>query len=294
MSFKKRLLKKSIKTVLANNAPVEHDVVHCPDELATKLESVMHRHAALEAVLRQSQPLRAALQRVQAWQKRRISSTYQRLLSHEAFGAATRFVLEEAYAGPEHDALIVEIERVIPHVVRLFPSPLVKTASDILSLNTLTLALDVEVAKWLIEQVEGFDEHGLDGALYEHAYCAVGNFPERYEQLALMDSLGASVEHYLGSHWVYAAFKVAKLPAKALGLNALVRFMQCGFEAIHKLPVPATDLVNLLVVTERGYVDRLARGERSVFSPNCQTADSHSQSLLQRLVPQSECDPVAI
>lgn len=281
------------------------------NDLAENLAAIMHRQHQLESSLANSLSLQKILMVVQAWQKRRIAGTYHRLLAHEAFGQATRFVLEEAYAGPDHDALIGDIERVVPHVVRLFPAPLVKTASDILALNTLTLALDIELSQWLLDNTflennlpqAGFvDSQSLemkaaavvDGLIYEKAYCALDNFPERYKQLKLMASLGESVEHYLGSQWVFAAFKVTKLPAKAVGLHALVNFMQRGFEAIHKLPVPATDLVNLLVDTERGYVDRLKQGERNVFSPACQTAEKQSQAMLSRLAPQADADPVAV
>lgn len=308
MSIKKRLLKSSLKRLFADNLTPEklasdkqgqsdpgvpQDAVHLGAErLAEKLSAIMRRQSQLESLLSQDVLLHKMLMSVQAWQKNRIAGTYRRLLTHEAFGQATRFVLEEAYAGPDHDALIGDIERVVPHVVRLFPEPLVKTAVDILALNTLTLALDIELSQSLLDHK--VLPEAVNTAIYEQAYCALDNFSKRYEQLTLMRALGDSVEHYLGSQWVYAAFKVTKLPAKALGLQALVNFMQRGFEAIHQLPIPATDLVNLIVDTEQGYVDRLRSGERNIFSPGCQAAQKQSQAILNRLTAKAEVDPVAV
>lgn len=264
-------------------------------QLSGGLEAIMARHARLDALVAQDERLQQVLSEVQAWQRHRISRTYRRLLVHEAFGDATRFVLEEAYAGPEHDALISEIERVIPHVVRIFPAPLVKTACDILELNTLTLALDIDVARWLLAHAPEVLERGLSVVDFEAAYCAQPDLRARQEQLALMERLGKSVEHYLGSQWVYAAFKVAKLPAKALGLSSLVRFMQGGFEAIHKLPVPASELMTLLVDTERSYLERLTRGERGVFTAECQLAESGSKAILARLGGKARTgNPIAV
>jgi hypothetical protein len=308
MSLKKRLLKNSLKSVLSQQSKLLGAGLDSGGvsgaSLKTDLEELMRRHADLEDALAQDPCLRAVVCQVQAWQKRRISQTYHRLLSHQALGPATRFVLEEAYAGPNHEALISEIERVAPHVVRLFPAPLVKTACDILNLNSLTLSLDMELAQWLMEHAPEFgtapetqpplSEAALSAVLYERAYCEHGGFSRRRYQLDLMAGVGLNVEHYLGNPWVFKAFKVAKLPAKALGLHSLVGFMDSGFQAIHKLPVSASELCALIVETERAYLERMIRGERGVFLPDCQLAKASIAAVLQRVDAQGCHESVAI
>ncbi|MEJ2756722.1 MAG: hypothetical protein P8104_13095, partial [Gammaproteobacteria bacterium] len=144
---------------------------------------------------------------------------------------------------------------------------------------------------WTAERLPWEDACELTVSAYEDLFCTVGQFDRRREQLGLIRKLGDSIECYLGSQWIYAAFKVAQFPAKALGLTQLVDFMDSGFMAIHALPIPGSDLVSIIAESEMGYLERLSCGERGVLGQSvCAETDQACDALMSRATRQALSD----
>src|SRR5882762_8934506 len=83
---------------------------------------------AEERALRAVTPeLAAKVAALKEYQQRRFSHTYADLLATERYGAAARFFLVELYGPNDFSRRDTQFARVVPALVRLFPSEVVQT-----------------------------------------------------------------------------------------------------------------------------------------------------------------------
>jgi len=267
MSVRKKLVKRSLSSLFAKHLShelVAGDAVESVESVLNELNDIFLRHDAVHDQLSKDASLHQVMGAVSLWQRERLESTYQSLLVHPALGEASNFVLNHAYAGPNQVELMAAVKRVVnSSASKIFPLPLLRTAADILILNTVTYELDLTLSQALIHR--GYcGQYELSHALYEEVFCL--DLASRVDQLSLLSGMGTSIDRYLGSQWVFAAFQLAQIPARKMGFGVLVDFMKPGFEAMRNLPVPAQSVLDIIINTEKHCLSKFHAGERQVYA----------------------------
>ena len=87
----------------------------------------------------------------------------------------------------------------------------------------------------------------------------------RLKQLDFLDQLGQSLDKYMRSFVVYAAFKMCKGAALKYNFNVMYEFMQDGFLAMKPLK-SAEKFVKDFTATERQIIGKVHAGDPLPFA----------------------------
>ena len=160
---------------------------------------------------------------VKAYQQRRFAKTYADLLASPRYGAASRFFLDELYGPKDFTERDAQFARVVPALVRLFPSDLVATVEELALLHALTERMDTALALAL-------PRLPVDAAAYVTAWRATGGSVERERQVALTVAIGTSIDRLTRKPLLRSTLHLMRGPARAAGLGALQAFLETGFD----------------------------------------------------------------
>lgn len=168
---------------------------------------------------------------LKTFQHRRFSLTYADLLSTPAFRPAARFFLEELYGPADFTQRDAQFERIVPSLVRLFPSELIATVLDLTELHALSEQLDSKMALALVSPF-------VSAERYAKAWCAVGLPDARERQIQLTVAVGKALERYTRRRVLRATLHAMKRPATLAGLGDLQRFLEAGFDTFSAIADP--------------------------------------------------------
>jgi hypothetical protein len=159
---------------------------------------------------------------LKAWQHNRFRRTYADLLASRRYGAAARFFLTELYGPTDFSRRDAQFARVVPALVRIFPSHIVDTVRSLAELHALSEVLDNAMAEALALPLtrEG----------YVRAWQTTGRAPERETQIAMVERIGRDLDHYTRKSLLRRALKMMRGPARAAGLEELQHFLESGFD----------------------------------------------------------------
>lgn len=178
----------------------------------------------LERRRREAVPgLHSAVAVVKRYQQRRFMHTYSDLLATARFGAASRFFLDELYGPRDFSQRDAQFVRVVPALVRLFPTEIVQTVEMLARLHAVSESLDSDMGSHV-------EEERLSKSSYVHAWRATGRSPDRDLQIALTLDIGAALDRYTRQRLLRHTLKLMRGPAKAAGLGELQRFLESGFD----------------------------------------------------------------
>lgn len=210
-----------------------------PDGLAI-LEHL--REVARERQRRRSTPgLEERTHAIKAYQHRRFASTYADLLQHPRYRTASRFFLDELYGPHDFSARDAQFERVVPGLVRLFPSEIVGTVRSLAELHALSERLDSRMGELLSAPTVGAHD-------YIAAWLGTGEPDLRQRQIALMLAVGEALDRYTRNPLLRHSLRLMRAPARAAGLHALQTFLETGFDTFRELGGAAPFLA---IVAER-------------------------------------------
>ncbi len=172
--------------------------------------------------------LAARVVAIKAYQHARFQSTYADLLSHPRYARATQFFLEDLYGPKDFTQRDAQFARVVPALVRLFPSDIVATVRSLGQLHALSEELDSAMAEapWI---------QSLDHAGYADAWRTVGRAADRTRQIALMREVGSALDLYTRNPLLRSSLTIMRGPAKAAGLGALQSFLEQGFDTFREM-----------------------------------------------------------
>ncbi|MBV8122520.1 MAG: hypothetical protein JOY60_06635 [Burkholderiaceae bacterium] len=173
---------------------------------------------------RQNTPqLARAVDAVKRYQQQRFRKTYADLLADPRYAGAATFFLNELY-GPEDFSLRdAQFARVVPALVRLFPTEVVQTVALLAQLHALSERLDSLMGAALQSQRP-------DAVSYAQAWRQVGESAARRQQIELTLSIGASLDALTRKSLLRQALRLMRGPAYAAGLGELQRFLETGFD----------------------------------------------------------------
>lgn len=205
------------------------------------------------------------LQNVQAWQKQRIQRTHAKQFAEKQNILMSEYFLNRLYGGPDFDALAGQIARLVKYAhkaEKLIPENAIKTGTAGVTLAILAVQLDEEVAIQLLEDYP--NNPALTDEMMRLTYLKLNQGENRLKQLRLLDELGISLDKYMRSFMVQAAFKMCKGAATKYHFEVMYDFMQDGFLALKPLK-SAEKFVKEFTAIERQIVDKVHAGDLNPF-----------------------------
>ena len=208
----------------------------------------------LRAESRSEPAIGLAVERLKRLQARRFAGSYADLLESAAFGAATRFFLEELYGARDYSERDGQFARIASAVERLFPRDVADTAIALARLHVLTESLDHALARAL-PAGEDDEVHA-----YVRAWKSVGRREDRDRQLRAVLELGGELARLTRLPGLRMMLRVMRKPAAAAGLGALQRFLEDGFDtfaAVRRQPGGAEHFLATVAERERQLIQLL-------------------------------------
>ncbi|MGB9189560.1 MULTISPECIES: FFLEELY motif protein [unclassified Acinetobacter] len=205
------------------------------------------------------------LQDVQAWQKQRMQATHSKQFAEKQNVLMSEYFLNRLYGGPDFDALAEQIARLMKYAhkaEKLIPENAVKTGTSGVSLAILAVQLDEQVAMQLLEDYHPHE--ALNDEMMRLTYLKLDQGQSRLKQLDLLDQLGFSLDKYMRSFMVQAAFKMCKGAASKYNFNIMYEFMQDGFLAMKPLK-SAEKFVKDFTAVERQIIHKVHAGDPHPF-----------------------------
>jgi len=238
----------------------------------------------LERRRRESVPgLHAMVAAVKRYQQRRFVHTYDDLLSSPRYAAAARFFLDDLYGPRDFSQRDAQFVRVVPALVRLFPSEIVHTVETLARLHALSEALDSEMALHV-------SAPELGAASYVSAWQATARRADRHLQIEFTLDVGSALDRYTRRPLLRQSLKMMRGPARAAGLGELQRFLESGFDTFKEMQ-GAKDFLGIIRSRERALAEAMFEYRTSAGEGESTIAGSATQRAL-RLLPPDDPGPL--
>lgn len=196
--------------------------------------------------------LAARVEAVKRFQHDRFQRTYADLLVSPRYARAARFFLEDLYGPTDFTARDAQFARIVPALVRVFPSELVATVSALAELHALSEEMDSAMGRALAGNL-------CDRECYARAWRAVGRPEVRTRQIELMLAVGAALDRYTRNPLLRHSLRLMRGPAHAAGLGALQEFLESGFDTFREMR-GAQQFLQTVATRERELADSLFAG----------------------------------
>lgn len=169
-------------------------------------------------------PLALRVAHVKRYQQARFARDYADLLGNPRYAGASRFFLDDLYGPDDFSQRDAQFARIVPALVRLFPSEVVLTVEALTALHALSEQLDTTMARHT-------DTLPLTAPAYGSAWRRTGQSANRQRQIDLMIDVGRALDIYTHRPLLRHSLRMMRVPARAAGLGALQAFLEKGFEA---------------------------------------------------------------
>ena len=172
-----------------------------------------------------------ASERVKHFQQERFRRSYTDLLEHPRYTGAAHFFLNHLYGPGDFSRRDAQFARVVPVVVRLFPSDVVGTVAKLAHLHALSEGLDTRMGEQLLHTTTEV----LTAQSYLQAWQAVGHAELRSRQIELTIAIGAELDRLTRKPLLRQALRMMRGPAAAAGLEELQTFLETGFDTFRAM-----------------------------------------------------------
>ncbi len=214
--------------------------------------------AALRASIAADPGERARLHAVKQWQAHRLARTHHDLLSEPRHGMAARFFLDDLYGAKDFSQRDAELARIVPLMSALLPGAALATVADAVEMDALSERLDLDLAR----RLRAGKAAAIDEAAYAEAYRAGGSRAERERQLALIGSIGRSLDRLVRHPMLGRLLHAMAAPARLAGLSNMQDFLSRGFDAFRAIG-GASDFLGRIERRERAILEALYAGASS-------------------------------
>jgi len=240
-------------------------VIHRPEKIALKQNAEHLRRALADShalAQRFDEPgfPRAELETLQSWQRQRLASSYQALISQPRYRAAGDFFLDEIYGGLHFRERDQQVERVLPVMVRTMPDNMLLALAEAFELQSLSLSLDMDMTAALVE----FGWDSLDTHRYGEVYRRCGRRDERERQIELIGQLGLKLNELVHHRMVMFLIRTLRGPARAAGFGLLQNFLESGLNAFQVMG-DGTEFIESIWHSEERFMRRLFAGSKHPF-----------------------------
>jgi hypothetical protein len=165
---------------------------------------------------------------IKHYQQRRFEHSYADLLAHPRYAGASNFFLEELYGPSDFTQRDSQFARIVPALVRMFPSEVVATVESLGALHALSERFDTTMARALPQAV-------VDAESYARAWQLCGDPAGRERQIALLQHVGESLDSLTRNPLLRHSLRLMRGPARAAGMAALQAFLEAGFDTFRAM-----------------------------------------------------------
>jgi len=223
--------------------------------LRETLARVVHLHGERNA----DPGLSEGLARLCDWQSRRLGQTYADLAADPRYTDAVRFFRADLYGSADYTRRDADVARIVPMLVHMLPERVVLTVSHAMELNALSQTLDRAVLAALPRSGRPFTV-----AEYCRAFRAVGNFPARERQIALVAEVGEALDVYVKKPLIRAALRMMHTPAHVAGFGVIHDFLERGYDAFSRMG-GAQEFLSTIGRRESALLAAIASGANDPF-----------------------------
>ncbi|RYY79660.1 MAG: hypothetical protein EOO69_05950 [Moraxellaceae bacterium] len=218
----------------------------------------------------QQPALAQQLAAVQDWQKNRLVQQHQQLFNQHQ--RIAHFLTTRLYNLNDLIMLGNQLEKALNEKIKLdrfLPHGVLDAAITAFHLAYLTLKLDEQVAKYILDQgVKTIhDEH------IHQAMLALQQSDTRLKQLLLLQQLSQALQHYGRSFLTQSAFRLARRTAYRRQFNFLYDYLTDCFAAIRQTG-NSTAFFEAFIAAEKQVLLHLDQGHAAPFGQNCQIAQT--------------------
>ncbi len=174
------------------------------------------------------------------------------MLADARFGPAARFFLDDLYGPHDFTERDVQFARIVPGLVRVFPSDIVRTVAALAELHAISEELDLAMARLIANPTFDTDAYGV-------AWRQLGRPSDRERQIRLMLDVGVALDGFTRRPLLRHSLRLMRGPAVATGLGALQRFLESGFDTFREMRGAKT-LLDTIARRERALAQELFLG----------------------------------
>ena len=225
---------------------------------STDLVCQLERARALHEARAASPDLAARLDRLAAWQARRLNATYADLARQPRYAAAIAFFQSELYGPGDYSWRDSDLARVAPVITRVLPQGLIATVARAMELSVLSAELDRRMIEKLDPGV------AISVAAYCDAFRSLANPQERARQVALIVEVGRALDRYVAKPLLRSALAAMRSPARAAGFAALQTFLESGAAAFRRMH-GASEFLSTVETRETALASAIFAGDRAPF-----------------------------
>jgi hypothetical protein len=227
---------------------------------AERLRGMLARNHAIAERVQQADFPQQAFERLQQWQRERLTRSFEDLRRHEGYGPAVHFFLSELYGGLDFRERDQDMGRVMPVMIRFLPDRTLGTMSEAFELQAISLEYDMAMAAWIRQRRVG----RLDMARYGEVYRACSDRAGRERQIHLIRDLGYDLDKLVHLPLVNYLVRLLRAPAHAAGFGKLQEFLEEGLESFRALE-DARWFVDTIYTREWASMEKLFAGEARPF-----------------------------
>ncbi|OTG84911.1 FFLEELY motif protein [Acinetobacter sp. ANC 4648] len=227
------------------------------------LDQLLEQYNALS--YHQDPILKKRLHDAQAWLKERIQETHQELFQTPENQLMAKYFINRLYGGPEFDDLAQQIERLLKYAhkaEKILPENAIKTGMKSVGLAVLAMQLDEQVAAQLLQDYPA--EQTINDEMMRLTLIKLNQEHARYQQLDMLDELGAALDKYMRSFIMHTAFKMCKGTANKYHFELMYDFIGEGFIAMKPMK-SATAFIHSFTTCERQIIENVHAGKPNPF-----------------------------
>jgi hypothetical protein len=229
-----------------------------PTAAESELVRQLVRARALHEERAASRQLAAALDRLAAWQSKRLRATYADLAREPRYAQAITFFQTDLYGPGDFSRRDADLARVVPLMARVLPAGVIATVSRAMELSILAHELDRALLSRLPLRAP------LSVATYCKAFRVPAERGARERQIALTVAVGRALDRYVGKAVVRAAIAAMRRPARVAGMGALQSFLERGFAAFRHIG-GAREFLATVATRETTLMNTIFSGENAPF-----------------------------
>lgn len=228
---------------------------HNLSDLLRTVEQTPHEQIA-------GKPLDSRLLLLRDWQVRRLTRTYQDLLTNPRYQPAGTFFINDIYGARNFSQRDYDLRRLHETLRRWVPDAMIRPFTLAIELHELTEQLDRQLLNVLVNEL-GMTET-LSVPMYAEAYRLCNNYAVRVQQIERIGEIGKRVEGLVNIPFSGNVLKVARGPATRAGWGDLMSFLERGYAAFKHMR-GAKYFLNTIRERELGILKRIYAGNPDPF-----------------------------
>ncbi|ADP69768.1 hypothetical protein Rvan_0486 [Rhodomicrobium vannielii ATCC 17100] len=231
------------------------------NEIARRIESLLDASAELRARLAARPQGEAARDALRQWQAERLQREHADIVANPLYSKTALFFLSDIYGPKDLSRHEEEVRRILPVMKAVLPEAGLDTVADAIEVNTISESLDTDMLEAL-----GQDVFALDIDKWVAAYKKVGRRDDRERQIALIASLGRSLDRLTRKPFIGTALSMMKKPAEIAGLSDLQSFLERGYDAFRSMKGSSAAFVRRVTERETELMNEWLPEERAAAS----------------------------